>query len=1004
MPRHSSRSRRLAGIVMLGLVAVAGLTRADNPDRTSAFDREVGPILARRCLDCHSGAEPKGKLDLSSKRSAFKGGENGPAIVPGNLVESLLWEHVAADEMPPKKPLPAAEKAVLKLWIESGAAWGTDPIDPYSATSDRRAGRDWWAFQPITKSSIPIPKSTSTVLNPIDAFLLERLEAKGLRASPPSARRSLIRRLSFDVLGLPPNPERVEAFVSESGSDAYERLVDELLASPEYGVRWARLWLDLARFGESNGFEFDEFRPSAWPYRDWVVNALNRNLPFDEFARLQLAGDVIHPDDPEAIEATGFLVAGAYDSVGQAQQSQAMRKVVRQDEIEDVISAVGQTFLGLTIHCARCHDHKFDPIRQTEYYQLSAALAGVRHGERDLSSIDSATQASRHRIAALSAKITAIEAPVRKRLSSGNTHTNISPTPFARWDFDRDAEDRAGSLHAELQGKARLGSEGLVVDGESGFALSVPLTKDITAKTLEAWVHLDNLNQRGGGVIGLISPDGGSFDSIVFAEREPGRWMAGTEGFVRTKSFETTAESDAARRAVHLAIVTSADGTVTGYRDGHPLGTAYKTAAPPTYAAGQARVIFGMRHGTSAGGNRMLAGKILRARLYDRALNAEEIAASASGTDTVKSSAVVAALSSEERMERTRLLAEIEAEKKSPASRGRRGYAVTPRSVEPTHVLIRGNTSTPGAAVSAGGVSSLSGVSADFGLPSNAPEGERRIRLARWITDPKNPLTPRVIVNRLWQAHFGAGLVETPSDFGFNGGHPSHPELLDWLASEFVASGWNLKALHRRIVMSQAYRQSSKLNPDGLRADASDRLLWRKAPMRLEAEMVRDAMLSVSGVLNLGQGGPGFREFAMERAAGTAAIMYVPIEPDGSETDRRTLYRSWARGGRSGFLDAFDCPDPSTVSPKRAATTTPLQALALLNNALTLRLADRFSERLKREAGDDPRRQVERAYHLAFGRAPDDAETEAATAVVQKHGAAALARAIFNSNEFLYVD
>ena len=259
-------------------------------------------------------------------------------------------------------------------------------------------------------------------------------------------------------------------------------------------------------------------------------------------------------------------------------------------------------------------------------------------------------------------------------------------------------------------------------------------------------------------------------------------------------------------------------------------------------------------------------------------------------------------------------------------------------------------------------------------------------------------------MNRIWQAHFGAGLVETPSDFGFNGGHPSHPELLDWLASEFVASGWDLKALHRRIVMSQAYRQSSKLNPEALRVDAADRFLWRKAPIRLEAEMVRDAMLSVSGVLDLNQGGPGFREFAMERAPGTAAIMYVPIEPVGSETDRRTLYRSWARGGRSGFLDAFDCPDPSTVSPKRAATTTPLQALALLNNALTLRLADRFSERLEHEVGDDPRRQVERAYRLAFGRNPDNAETVAGASVVQKHGAAALARAIFNSNEFLYVD
>ena len=694
----------------------------------SDFDRDVAPLIARRCLDCHSGSEAKGKLDLSRKDGFLRGGANGPAIVIGNPVQSQLWERVSDDEMPPRKPLPDEEKAVLKAWIDSGATWGTDPIDPYAVTTDRRAGRDWWAFQPIVRPKVPSSKDELPLVNPIDVFVNERLASKGLQHSRPAGRRTLIRRLSFDLIGLPPNPERVEAFVSDSRSDAYELLVDELLASPEYGVRWARLWLDLARFAESNGFEFDEFRPNAWPYRDWVVHAFNKNMRFDEFTRCQLAGDVLHPDDPEAIEATGFLVAGAYDSPGQAQQSLAMRRVVREDELEDVISTVGQTFLGLTIHCARCHDHKFDPIRQTEYYRLESALSGVRQGERDLS----------------------------------------------------------------------------------------------------------------------------------------------------------------------------------------PLN--------------------------------------------------------------------------------------------SPSKTPRRCYAVSPRSPDPTHVLIRGNPSTPGELVAAGGVTTLAGLSPDFGLPPDAPEGERRVRLAAWITDPKNPLTPRVLVNRLWQAHFGAGLVETPSDFGFNGGRPSHPELLDWLASEFVQSGWDIKELHRRIVTSMTYRQSSRMNPEAAKVDANDRLVWRKAPVRLEAEMIRDAMLKVSGALNPAMGGPGFREFQIEKALGTAATLYVFVDPKGDETDRRTLYRTWARGGRSGFLDAFDCPDPSTVSPRRAATTTPLQALAMLNNALTLRLADRFAERLRREVGDDPGLQVERAYRLAFGRSPDPVEREAAARVVAENGPAALTRAIFNSNEFLYVD
>ena len=719
----------------LTLAAYGTATRGGPPSGV-AFDRDVAPILARRCLDCHDGTEPKGKLNLARKKDALKGGDTGPAVVPSKLEDSLLWERVAAGEMPPKKPLPEDEKAVLKAWLASGALWGTDPIDPYAATSDRRAGRDWWALQPVARPKVPAVSDGPIPSNPIDAFIRRRLTDRGLSASRPADRRTLIRRLSFDLLGLPPTPERVEAFVADARPDAYERLVDEFLASPDYGVRWARLWLDLARFGESNGFEFDEFRPNAWPYRDWVVDAFNKNLRYDKFTRMQMAGDILDPDDPEAIQATGFLVAGAYDSPGQAQQGLAMRRVVREDELEDVISTVGQAFLGLTIHCARCHDHKFDPIRQAEYYRFEAALAGVRHGERKL-------------------------------------------------------------------------------------------------------------------------PDSGGL---------------------------------------------------------------------------------------------------------------------------------------------------AEPEKESTKERPSKCYAVSPREPDTTHVLIRGNPSIPGEIVAPGGLASLNGMASDFGLAANAPEGERRIRLAAWITDLKNPLTPRVWVNRVWQSHFGVGLVETPSDFGFNGGRPSHPDLLDWLASEFVASGWNVKELHRRILTSLAYQQSSRPNAESIKTDSNNRLLWRKSPVRLEAEMIRDAMLAVSGVLDPSLGGPGFREFIIDKATGTAATLYVFNEPKGTETYRRTLYRTWARGGRSGFLDAFDCPDPSIVSPRRASTTTPLQALAMLNNALTLRLAESFAERLRREVGANPELQAERAYLLALGRRPDDEEREAAARVIKEEGASTLGRALFNSNEFLYVD
>jgi hypothetical protein len=452
-------------------------------------------------------------------------------------------------------------------------------------------------------------------------------------------------------------------------------------------------------------------------------------MPYDEFVRLQLAGDVLRPNDAEAIAATGFLVAGAYDTVGQTQQSAAMKRVVRQDELEDIVGTVGQTFLGLTIHCARCHDHKFDPIRQVEYYRLTAALGGVRHGERAL-----------------------------------------------------------------------------------------------------------------------------------------------------------------------------------------------------------------------PGGEKPLA--------------------------------------------------------RSPA----KVHAVVPRQPEVAHLLLRGNTTQPGEIVSAGGIGAIAGLKADFGLPPDAPEGERRKRLAAWITRPDNPLFARVIVNRLWHYHFGVGLVDTPNDFGFNGGRPSHPELLDWLAAELVENGWRLKHLHRLLVTSAAYRQASSWSEPAARLDAGNRLLWRKSPRRLEAEMVRDTVLQVAGRLDPRLGGPGFQDIRLVRAPGTAAILYLPVELAENELQRRTLYRVWSRGGRNRLLDAFDCPDPSTTAPSRAMTTTPLQALAMLNNAFVLHMARHFAQRLQREAGPDMDRQVRRAYLLAYGRPPADEEAKRATQAVRQHGLSVLTRALLNSNEFLYVD
>jgi hypothetical protein len=975
----------------LALVSVGKQAEsADAPD----FDRTVAPILARRCFDCHSGSDPKGGLDLSRRATAMRGGDGGEAIVPGKPDESLFWENVADGSMPPKSKLTDAEKSTLRAWIAAGARWGTDPVDPYLTSTDRRAGRDWWSFQPIARPAIKIKPGE----NPIDGLVRRGLETAGLKPSPPADRRVLIRRLSFDLLGLPPTPDDIEAFLKDDRPDAYERLVDRYLASPQYGVRWARPWLDLARFGESGGFEYDEFRPNAWRYRDWVVDALNRDMPYDEFVRRQVAGDILHPDDPGSVEATGFLVAGAYDTVGQNQLSVVMKKIVRQDDLEDMVSTVGQAFLGLTVHCARCHDHKFDPIRQVEYYRMTAALAGVRHGERDLTSLDPDVRDAKRRITDLSAKIAAIEAPARATVRGSRSPKDDPPTPIGVWDFAA-----GGASGITLQGSARIDSQGLKVDGKTGFAATIPLARDLRAKTIEAWVRLDSLDQRGGGVISVQIPDGSAFDAIVFGENEPGRWMAGSEGFARTQSFAGPPETDALLRPVHVAIVYSEDGTISGYREGRPYGKSYRSARPVVFPAGKAQLVFGLRHG-SPGGNRMLAGTIARARLYDRALTAAEVERSAASGPLMTAKAIEEALSPAARTEISALRKKIDVQNVRIASRGRNVYAVAPRTPEPVHLLTRGNPAQPAELLSAGGLAVIGPKSAEFGLTPDAPEGERRVKLARWLTAPENPLFPRVIVNRLWLWHFGTGLVEQPSDFGFNGGKPSHPELLDSLAGELIRRGWSLKQLHKLILTSATYRQSSRMNPDAAKVDAGDRLLWRKAPQRLEAEMVRDAMLASSGLIDLRLGGPGYREFEVSKAEGTPAILYRPLGVDGPEFTRRTLYRTWARGGRSGFLDAFDCPDPSTTSPRRAVTTTPQQALALLNNALTFRLADRFAARLREEVGTDPARQADRAYLLAFGRPPDATEREEARRVIAEYGAAVFARAIFNSNEFLYID
>jgi hypothetical protein len=973
------------------------------------FDEQVAPLLAARCAECHHEEEPEAELNLLSEATALKGGENGPALVPGDPGKSLLWKRVAADEMPPEDPLDDEEKQILKKWIASGANWGTDPVDRFRYTTDKRAGYDWWALQPLGQPEIPSPRRGRRIRNPIDAFVLSRLEESNLSFSEDADPRTLVRRAYLDFHGLPPTPEEIEQFVADPSEQAYQQLLTHLLDSPRYGERWGRHWLDVVRFGESDGFERNNPRKDFWHYRDWVIEALNTDMPYSEFVRMQVAGDVIKPNTAEGFAAVGFLVAAVHNTV--VGGSEMMKRQSRADEIEELVGAIGQTFVGLTVNCARCHAHKFDPISQDEYYQLSAAVAGLNHGTREIQQ-----PGQREKLLELQAKekdvasrIAGIRARVREQIiekrKSIKTPAIELPQPLASWEFEEDFKDSIGSLDGKPQGGARLENGALVLDGKDDYVITAPIAREITEKTLAALVQLDNLDQRGGGVISLQTTGGGIFDAIVFGEREPRRWMAGSNVFARTQPFQGTEEKEASGRPVHFAIVYRKDGTITGYRDGQLYGKSYKTGSQP-FAAGGGSLLFGLRH-MPPGGNRFLAGRVLQAQLFDHALDEEAVAAiSGDPRNYVAEKEIVAFLKGEEQTSYLMLKEQQQklADEISAASQAARFviYTNVPRSPAETYFLNRGKVMDRGELVGPGTIQAIAGLPGDLGLAMDAGDGERRLALADWLTSEKNALSMRVMVNRIWHYHFGSGIVDTPSDFGFNGSRPTHPGLLEWLSGQFIDSDYSLKALHRLIASSTAYRQSSHFHDRAAEIDAGNALLWRKNSYRAEGEVIRDSILSVSGQLNLASGGPGFEDVKIEPNKGTT--YYRPFDTEDPNLNRRTVYRFSPRGERMALLDVFDCPDPSSAAPRRSPTTTPLQALSLLNNAFVLRMADHLAVGVKEDVGEEQvEQQVDRVFKLILGRLAEKDEREPAIRLVQQHGLALLARTLFNTNEFLVI-
>jgi hypothetical protein len=984
-------------LCLVGLFILTSLSPTVSAEESSAafFDQRIAPILIRRCVGCHNGFDRKGGLNLVEQHSARAGGEQGPVLVPGDPESSLFWQRVRDGEMPPDGELTDSEKELLRSWISGGSNWGSDPIDIFRFTTEKRAGRDWWSLQPLSKPSVP-----DSGVHPIDFFLRQKLEQHQLASSGPADRRTLIRRLSFDLLGLPPDPGDVEQFENDPDPLAYERLVDRMLDSPHYGERWARHWLDVARYGESDGFEYDRMRPDAWRYRDWVIGALNSDMPYDQFAKLQIAGDVLRPDDPSAITATGFLVCGAFDSL--LPQVDVMKKIMRQDVLEDFVGTTTQTFLGVTANCARCHDHKFDPISQTDYYRLAAALSGVTHGVRTVPANAQLVDSLRRRLDELETKIKTIEQPVRDRILADRnraaSRVPAAPVPIAEWDFSQASIEQ---FSGKFFGSAKPASGALELDGKDSYFASEPLGVPLREKTIEVLVQLDSLEQRGGGALSVQTLDGSQFDAIVFGERDPRMWLAGSNSFARTQSFRGS-EEQVDTQFILFAIVYSGDGTITGFRNGVPYGQPYQTEGPVEFAPNRYQVLVGLRH-APAEGNRLLRGKVRTARIYDRALTPDEIKASAGvPSDYVDRATILGQLDAgpqselmllyERRDELTSLVGEHDQHAT---------YAVVPQAPGTTRLLRRGSPLDEGPLVAPGGLSAVRTLSPDFGS-ADASDAERRKKLAEWIASEHNPLFARTIVNRLWHYHFGRGFVPTPNDLGFNGGPPSHPELLDWLATKLVENRWSLKSMQRLIVTSQAFRQLSVDRQESQAVDAENRWLWKFTARRLDAEEIRDAMLAVSGQLQTAVGGPPFRDVRPYFHRGSQ--FYEPIDPAGPEFHRRSIYRMWARGGRSPILDVFDCPDPSATAPVRGRTTTPLQALTMMNHSFALRMSDELARRIETECTSSGTERVDAAFRLVFARAPAADERGQSAAFIAEHGLAAFCRVLFNSNEFLHVE
>ena len=1008
------------------------------------FVRDVRPILRRACFRCHGPDKQKSDYRLDIRQAALKGGESyAPNIVPGKSDNSPLVKMVAGIgdvTMPPEGDrLSAEEIGLLRGWIDQGAKW------PDELAGELKDKSDWWAFKPLpTKAESGVP---------IDNFIRAKLDSVGLRPASRADRRTLVRRIYFDLVGLPPTPEEVDAFVADPDPKAYEKLVDSLLKSPRYGERWARHWLDAAHFAETHGHDQDRIRENAWPYRDYLIQSLNADKPYARFVQEQVAGDVLFPDDPQATVALGFLAAGPWDesSLQSIREESLDRQIARYLDRDDMIANVINNFSSLTVQCARCHDHKFDPISQADYYSLQAVFSGVERANRRYDA-DPAVQRRRITLQRRKAELEKPTAETTASLLSAESQRMVAewegqlatkavvwrvldPTEFTSSDGATLTKLPDGSI---LSGGTRPEKDTVTITAIS------PL-EEVTAIRLEVLTD-DSLPMRGPGRQDNGNLHLSEFEVFRVGDAAPLEIARATADFDQT-GWEITKAIDKSEPTAwgihpkegqsHVAVLElKAPLNLTRSPTDRGEGTKPSTQAKPSMLKFVLKQLHGRQH---------LIGRMR--------LSVTEAAPPVRLDAVPEHIVAILAIAREQRSETQRLelatyqqLKEVEFELDSlpkpshiyaaAASFEPDGGLRPPAGPRPIHVLHRGDIRNPREAALPGTLACVKELPSRFELSNATNEAERRSALAKWLTDTRNPLTWRSLVNRVWHHHFGRGLVSTLNDFGHMGEMPSHPELLDWLAVEFRDGGQSIKQLHRMIVTSETYKQASTQPHDSSRVpspalpaqptrgdkqadprliDADNRLLWRMNRTRLDAECVRDAVVAVSGRLDLRMGGPSDRQFDLQPGIHvTPKIDYAKFDLNSDLGRRRSIYRFLFRTLPDPFMETLDCPSGDQITPARTNSVTVQQALALWNDAFIAKHCEFIAARIEKESlNRQPSAQapvppaaanIDRAVCLILCRHATEPELRDLSEYAGKHGLANVCRLLLNSNEFLFVN